>query len=605
MIFTQEQQIEYERRWADLADLQDHYADFRDFYADCSEELLGFTPSDMQFDISNYVANGPLYSMVQAQRGEAKTTITGCYAVWCLIHNPGMRVLIVSAGTPLAKQISTWCIQIINYMDCLECLRCDTSHPGARCSVEAYDVHWMLKGANKSASISCLGITSTSQGYRADLLIADDVESAKNSLTELMRQQLIHLTRDFSSICSDGKIIYLGTPQSTDSIYNTLTSRGFSIRIYPGRVPNAKELEYYGENLAPFITRMLIDDPNAGTGHGMLGDQGRPTDPIMMDEEKLIRKQLDQGPAYFQLQYMLNTSLMDKDRYPLKLKDLMFYSFDFLECPGKFTWSNSKEYQIKLPSQTPLPKELIFRPAKVHEEYFQYTQTIASIDPSGGGANGDETGVAILSECNGFIIVRHVTGIPGGTSPESLDFVMGILKKYLPHKVIVEKNYGNGAYAEALKGRALEQEFPVSIEEVWSTGQKELRIIDSMDPVMGSHKLLIDLSVLDHDITSTQKYSLDSRMQFQFLFQLCKITRDRSALIHDDRLEAVAQGITYLIRAISRNADKAIEEKKMKKLREFQQDPYGVWRHSYTNTRAIPRGSMGNAMARFTIPRSK
>ena len=56
-------------RWSELQKLQDHYADFRDFYADCSEELLGFTPSDMQYDIALYVERGPLYSMVQAQRG--------------------------------------------------------------------------------------------------------------------------------------------------------------------------------------------------------------------------------------------------------------------------------------------------------------------------------------------------------------------------------------------------------------------------------------------------------------------------------------------------------------------------------------------------------
>ena len=170
--FEKQQEIDW--RWSELKKLQLHYVDFRDFYADCSEMLLGFTPSAMQYDIANYVANGPLYCMVQAQRGEAKTTITGCFAVWCLIHDPSFRVLILSAGSKMAKQISTWCIQIINSMPELEILRCDKSHPGARASVEAYDVHWQLKGADKSPSIACMGITSSIQGFRADLLIADD-----------------------------------------------------------------------------------------------------------------------------------------------------------------------------------------------------------------------------------------------------------------------------------------------------------------------------------------------------------------------------------------------------------------------------------------------
>ena len=70
-----EKQQEVDWRWSELNKLQLHYADFRDFYADCSEMLLGFTPSEMQYDIANYVANGPLYSMVQAQRGDYSPTL--------------------------------------------------------------------------------------------------------------------------------------------------------------------------------------------------------------------------------------------------------------------------------------------------------------------------------------------------------------------------------------------------------------------------------------------------------------------------------------------------------------------------------------------------
>lgn len=56
-------------RWAELKKLQEHYRDFRDFYIDCSEDLLGFTPSEMQLDIAHYMQISPLYAMVQAQRG--------------------------------------------------------------------------------------------------------------------------------------------------------------------------------------------------------------------------------------------------------------------------------------------------------------------------------------------------------------------------------------------------------------------------------------------------------------------------------------------------------------------------------------------------------
>ena len=65
-----EQDKEIKQRWEDLEKLQEHYIDFRDFYADVSVELIGAYPSDMQLDIANYVANSPLYSMVMALRGK-------------------------------------------------------------------------------------------------------------------------------------------------------------------------------------------------------------------------------------------------------------------------------------------------------------------------------------------------------------------------------------------------------------------------------------------------------------------------------------------------------------------------------------------------------
>lgn len=591
-------------RWGELQKLQEHYSDFRDFYADCSEELLGFTPSAMQYDIAMYVERGPLYSMVQAQRGQAKTTITGCYAVWCLIHDPTLRVLILSAGSTMAKEISTWCIQIINTLDCLEILRCDKSHPGARASVEAYDVHWMLKGADKSPSIKCMGITSNMAGSRADLLIADDIESAKNSMTELMREQLRHLTLDFTSINSQGKILYLGTPQTTDSIYNGLPSRGFAVRIWPGRYPTPEEEEVYGDYLAPYIRKRLDKDPSLGTGGGLLGEQGQPTDPIMMDEETLTKKQLDQGKAYFNLQFMLNTDLMDADRFPLKLNHIMFYDFDKEECPGKFIWTNTPEKRLAFPAGSTLPKECIFQPAKVDSEYFFYTTRLMSIDPAGGGQNGDETGVSIIFECNGNLIAKWITGVPGGTSPDKFNQIIKLIQEYDINKILVEKNYGNGAYTEALKGALSSRNVVCPIEEVWSAGQKELRIIDALEPVIGSHKLLIDKRVLTHDVESTQKYPVEKRSSYQVLFQMARITRSRDALMHDDRLESLSQGITYLIKRISINADREIAKKKQRKLEAYQKDPFGVWRHSYTNTRAISRQITSNSMDRFKIKRN-
>ena len=531
---------------------------------------------------------------------EAKTTITGCFAVWSLIHNPSTRILIISAGSTLAKEISTWCIQIINQMPELSILRCDKSHPGARASVEAYDVHWMLKGPDKSPSLKCIGITSNMAGSRADLLIADDIESPKNASTELMRQQLRHLTLDFTSMNSHGKILYLGTPQSTDSIYNGLPSRSFDVRIWPGRYPTPAEMVVYGDHLAPALLKRIEEDPSVQTGGGPIGDQGKPTDPGMMDESTLTGKQIDQGKAYYNLQFMLNTALMDSDKYPLKLKDLVFFDFDLNECPGSFSWTNESVHRIDFPSGSHLPKESIYYARGAHQEMFNYSIRLMSIDPAGGGQNGDETGVSIIFECNGYLIVQHVTGVPGGTSPDKFQKVVDLIQQYSINKILVEKNFGNGAYTEALRGALIAAEVRCDIEEIWASGQKELRIIDNLEPVIGSHKLIVSRSVLDEDVQSTQKYGAEQRASYQLFFQMCKITRDRGSLIHDDRLDSLAQGVSYLVKSIATNADLAIARKKQQKLNEYKQDPYGVWRNAHKGFGAIAGRPMGTALGRFS-----
>ena len=591
--------VQQAKRWADLQALQEHYTDFRDFYHDCSLDLIGFVPTEEQYDIAQYAAHGPHYCMIQAQRGEAKTTITGCYAVWSLIRNPATRILIVSAGTKMAKQISVWCIQIINGMPELECLRVDSSHPGARASVEAYDVHHTLKGAEKSPSIACLGITSTSQGYRADLLIPDDIESAKNSMTAHMREQLRHLTRDFTAINAKGRIIYLGTPQSTESIYNELPARGFGIRIWPGRYPTLEEEPHYNGKLAPMITKAMALDPTLREGGGMLGDRGKPTDPLMCTEEMLVKKENDQGAAYFNLQYMLDTSLSDLEKFPLKLCDLLFYSFDMEDAPRRFTWSADPAFQIHHAVGSSL-KDPIYRAAKVTPEFLPYTYKLLSIDPAGGGQNGDETGISVLyaNSC-GWIAAMYIGGLPGGSDPRKLEHIVNLAKKWDVHDCIIEKNFGYDAWPNALTAACADKDWPMSIETVWATGQKEKRIIDSLEPVIGSHKLIINTSCLAEDVALANKYPTELRSLYQWLFQMKFITRDRGALIHEDRLEALSQGVTHLMAQISADAPNDGHQIPVNTFKGFKLGNDGKWAFAHRVADGVTSGAVTTLMSRF------
>lgn len=568
------------RRWAQLVLVQQHYSSFIPFLEDVMEEL-GFSTTEIQKDIGGYIAYGPQYLMVQAQRSQAKTTIAAVFAVWCLLHSPSGRVLIVSAGGDQATDIATLIVRIIMNMDVLECMRPDKS-AGDRTSVEGFDIHHSLKGIDKSASVDCIGIDANLNGRRADLLIPDDIESSKNSATPTQRAKLLHLTKDFTSINQSGRIIWLGTPQTMESIYNSLPSRGVVTRIWPGRYPTPEQREHYGSNLAPLITQRLQHNPALATGGGLLGDQGQPLDPELLDEETLQKKERDQGTAYFQLQHMLNTAMMDAMRFPLRSDRITVIdgsgSFPLSIVRG-MTQANLKDYSVH---------EHAFKLAMPHDiskETSKLQSVVAYIDPAGGGANADETAYAIIGFLNGNVYLLRVGGIPGGYEQDKLETLAERIKPFAavgqgPLVVKIEKNMGFGAF-RAVFTPILRKHLPAAgIEDDLVTGQKEARIIKTIEPVLGRGSLVITEDAVRHDLETSSLYAPAQRLTYSFFYQLAKMSLTRNALIHDDRIDAVEGAIRHFEESLALDQKKQIAALAAKAHAEAISDPLGYKRYN-------------------------
>jgi hypothetical protein len=564
MMTLSEVEQECVRRWAEVEALRDHYALFEDFLYDCMTELMGFKCTDLQIDIGRFLQSDVQHGMIQAQRSQAKSTIVAMYAVWQLIHDCKHRVLIISAGSEVAAEIANWVIQIIMNWDILECLRPDRQH-GDRASSKAFDIHWQLKGAEKSPSIACIGITANMQGRRADLLIPDDIESSKNGTTEIQRQALEHLSKDFTSICQKGRIMYLGTPQTVDSIYNNLPARGYTIRVWTGRVPTDDEARFYGDSLAPYIKGMM-DDPNNKIGGGVDGGRGVPTDPVLLDEEALTKKELDQGSAYFNLQHMLNTEMSDENRHPLKAKNLIVMPFGIDKGAGEVTWMPSPEKLIKTTGKF-TSKPQFYRPFTVSTELYEYEGKVMYVDTAGGGKNGDETVAAVTYFLHGYIFLAEILKLPGGYDNTYYEALSKLAIKHGVNDIQVEKNFGNGAFAAAWRPVMMRMykeaglEHTPLIEDVWESGQKELRIIDTLEPVMGRHRLIVHEDIIDYDVESVARHPIDQRETYKLFHQMQKISVERGALIHDDSIDAVAGAVRYWIDRMSVDEKVRMEQK--------------------------------------------
>lgn len=570
---ARESDLAAEARWSKLRELQEHYKEFTTFLEDAMSEL-GFATSDIQRDIGMWLEHGPQYLMVQAQRGQAKTTIAACFAIWCLIHCPSFRVLILSAAGKQASDIAILIVRLIMTMDVLECLRPDKL-AGDRTSNEDFDIHHSLKGVDKSSSLSCFGIDSNIQGFRADLLIADDVESGKNSATAVQRAKIAHITKDFTSICSVGRIIWLGTPQTMESIYNSLAARGVSIRIWPGRYPTPKQREFYGDKLAPFLLRKMLQNPELCAGGGLLGDEGQPVDDLLMNEATLQKKALDQGDPYFQLQHMLNTTLSDILRFPLKPSKLVLLEgtsesrFPLVIVRGMQDTHlrdfSTADYAYK-----------VMVPHDISKETSLLQSIWGYIDPAAGGANADETAWAVGGFLNGNIVLLSWGGMPGGYDEDKLTHLAEHFKQFKKLDGIkIEKNMGHGAFRAVWTPILRKEMLNVQLVDDLVTGQKEARIIATLAPIMGRGSLIVTQAALDEDRETVARYQASVRQSYSGIFQLSKMSMARGALLHDDRADAVEGLCRHYTEQLAQDQKKNLEKQQEKEHAELMRDPLG------------------------------
>ncbi|CAM0026757.1 terminase large subunit [Vibrio phage D530] len=517
----------------------------------------------MQADILKFLFMGHKYRMVMAQRGQAKTTLTAIYCAFMLLHKPHYRIVVFSQNSKRAKEIAGWVIKIFNAMDFLECLRPD-KYAGDRASIESFDIHWYFRGADKSPSVACYSIESGAQGARADIIIADDIESLQNSRTVGGREWLMEQTLEFESINQFGDIIYLGTPQSVESIYNWLPSRGYKVRIWTGRYPNEAQMEYYGDKLAPIIVEDMMRDVTLRTGGGLDGSWGQPTCPEMYDNDLLNEKELAQGKAKFMLQFMLNTGLSDADRYPLRLSDLIIASFNKERGQVMPIWCQASTCVWEgAPKFGTRKSDTFYYPMQVGYDMDNFERTVMYIDPAGGGKNGDETAYAIIKLMGTCIYVYDIGAVAGGYGEEALMRLVAAAKYAECKEVFIENNYGNGAHVAAIKPY-FERDWPVMIEAVQESGQKELRIIDVLEPVISTHRLIVRPEVVQKDIETIQSYSAEKRMNFSLFHQMANITRDKDCLKHDDRLDALAGAVRQVVENLDYDQMKVVMQRQIK-----------------------------------------
>ena len=486
-------------------------SDFRNF-AFRAWQVLGLPePAVVQYDICDFLQNGPKRRMIQAMRGAGKSYLTATYTAWRLYRDPDTTILCVSAVQTRAREFILLVRRLLDSMEELEHLR-----PGEwdRDGADRFDVGCRTT-PSKNPSVAAYGIKSMITGTHVDVIINDDVEIVDNSRTVEARDTLMHRLREFENVLNPGgDIIYLGTPQTEDSVYNRLAEH-YECRRWPARYPNPAD-ERQMIRLAP----MLLDHLEAETAR-----PGDPTYPTYYPDELLIEREAIMGPSMFALQMLLDTTLSDADRYPLRLSNLIVWDMATNMAPMNVVWGTTSPANIECAG---LAGDRWYNAVYMDQRWAEYENSILYIDPAGRGE--DQTGYCVARILNGIIHIVECDGLEGGHSDDTLVRLATIAAQYGVKTVVVESNWGDGMYGKLLQPHLARLAGSVAVEEKRNKGQKELRIIDTLEPAMAQHRICVSTKVARNATLGNQ---------------ISRITRDKDSLRHDDQVESMAGAVAW------------------------------------------------------------
>jgi len=524
-------------------------------------------PTRAQYAIADYLQHGPKRLQIQAFRGVGKSWITGAFVLWTLFNNPEKKIMIISASKERADNMSIFLQKLIIETPWLSHLR--PKSDDARWSRISFDVNC---APSQAPSVKSVGITGQLTGSRADLMILDDVEVPGNSMTEMMREKLLQLCTEAESILtpkSDSRIMYLGTPQTTFTIYRKLAERNYRPFVWPARVP--RKLANYEGLIAPQIQ----EDIDMGA------DPWSVTDPDRFSSEDLLEREAAMGRSNFMLQFMLDTSLSDAEKFPLKMADLVVTAVNPTTAPDSVIWCSDPRNVLKDLPAVGLPGDYFYSPMQLQGEWGPYQETICSVDPSGRGT--DETAAAYISQRNGFLYLHEVRAYRDGYSDNTLLDILKGCKKYNVTKLVVETNFGDGLVAELFKKHLQQTQQGIDVEEVRANVRKEERIIDALEPILNQHRLIVDKEVINWDYNSNKDDPPEKRLLYMLFYQMSRMCREKGAVRHDDRLDALAQGVKYFTDAMGISAQEVVKQRKRDDwndmLEAFLDDPEAATNH--------------------------
>lgn len=539
----------------------------------------------LELDAADYLANGPRERELLAFRSFGKTHLISALCCFRYRRDPARQIIVVSKSESATKKTL---FMVKDWLKSIWFLQDLAPRPGQRDAATYFDVGALadLDQNNRQQSMFALGIGGQFENNRAHTIIGDDIETKTNTKTLESRQELRRLWHEASNVLypdrphSEGgpvdptEIIVIGTPKHEETIYLDLKEQGSECRAYPIACPSSTEKVIC---LAPAIQAKL------DSGELKPGD---PTCPHRFGPTEIAFRR-SKGYTEFARESMLIADLAESNKNPLRLRDLIVFPVNREIAPIRIAWGtyNSKGSTAIPSDEIPsmgLGEDRLYAPIYIEEHQWEpYSGTKAGLDPAGRGT--DRTGLAIVSHLTGTLYLKLLAGLPGGAEPEQLEGIAAMLREHDAGEVHLETNIDvmgtfEAALQVAIRRLAIKPGEDSRFPRGWSCkivhnraiGQKEVRIIDTLEPVITTHRLVCDPSTL----IPAKPFVREN----DFQYQLTRITKQPKCLPEDGKLDALTIAVRAWLRSLYSDPEQSAEAKAQERFEEALKKHYAFFK---------------------------
>ncbi|OGO18255.1 MAG: hypothetical protein A2Z02_07310 [Chloroflexi bacterium RBG_16_48_7] len=194
--------------------------------------------------------------VLKVWRGAGKSTIIALWQAWLIRQDPKyMIILDRSADDDTANKLSAATLDVLQrHPLCIGLLR--DKRPG----IEKF---WVSENKDKrNATVTAYGIMSNATSSRARVILNDDTEVPKNIETPEKRRKLRErLNEEVHIVMPGGKILYVGTDHTHNSLYDEKIEKGYDHLVIP-LFEHYKRYDDIDGKQDTFTFPFTVKDPN-------------------------------------------------------------------------------------------------------------------------------------------------------------------------------------------------------------------------------------------------------------------------------------------------------------------------------------------------------